>query len=162
MDTLSIGVEDEFGNRHILVLIDSCSRWVELFPIKDLEPSTAASKLIEHFGRFGQPAEIRSDNGTQFVNKLHDELFRLSGVQHLRTIPHSSESNAIVERANKEVLKHLRNILFDDKLSSEWNRAIPFVQRIMNSERSSVTGAKPSEIILGQISLDRGIFCNVG
>jgi hypothetical protein len=37
----------------------------------------------------------------------------LTGIRHHRTIPCSEEENDIVERANKEVNRHIRNILAD-------------------------------------------------
>ena len=36
-----------------------------------------------------------------------------SGIEYHTTIPYSKEENGIVERANKEVNRHIRNILFD-------------------------------------------------
>ena len=32
MDSLYMGIADDYENQYVLVLIDSCSRWVELFP----------------------------------------------------------------------------------------------------------------------------------
>lgn len=159
MDSLAMGIEDDHGNSHLLVLIDSCSRWVELFPIPNLSAEVAATKLVEHFGRFGQPAAIRSDNGTQFINQLHDELYKLTGIERIRTIPHSHEENGLVERANREILRHVRSILFDRGIHIEWNMAVPMVQRILNSQKSSVTGASPAELVLtNAVNLDRCIY----
>jgi hypothetical protein len=86
-------------------------------------------------------------------------MFLYAGVEHVRTTPYSHEENGLVERANKEVLRHLRAILFDRNIHSEWNKALPMVQRILNGERSVVTGARPSEILFGAaVDLDRNIF----
>jgi transposase InsO family protein len=133
IDTLSMGVKDKFGNEHILVVIDSCSRWIEMYPIADLTAQTAARRLMEHFGRYGQPFEIRSDNGTQFCNETVAELLTYAGVEHITTTPYSHEENGLVERANKEVLRHLRGIMFDENIHSDWGQALPIVQRILNS-----------------------------
>jgi hypothetical protein len=159
MDTLSIGVPDEQGNEHILVVIDACSRWIELYPIPDIGAETAARRLVEHFMRYGQPYIVRSDRGTQFCNDLRAALFNRAGIEHVTTTPYSHEENGLVERANKEVLRHLRAILFDENIHSEWNRALPLVQRILNAERSGVTGARPFELLFGTaIDFDRHMF----
>ena len=60
----------------------------------------------------------------------------------------SKQENAIVERANREVLRHLRNIIMDRRAMDEWSRHLSFVQRIMNTMVHSSTGVKPCEIIL--------------
>ena len=159
MDTLYMGVTNDNNNSYLLVLIDSCSRWLELFPIPDLSAEQAAVKLFEHFGRFGMPGQILTDNGKQFINKLHDELHILTGIDKLQTTPYSHEENGIVERANKEILRHVRSILFDKGIHKEWNLAIPLVQRILNSQQSSTTGCSPAELIFTNApNLDKGIY----
>jgi hypothetical protein len=40
----------------------------------------------------------------------------ITGIKHHMTIPYSKEEKCIVERANKEVNRHIRNILFDRKI----------------------------------------------
>jgi transposase InsO family protein len=159
MDTLSMGITNDNGDSYLLVLIDACSRWLEMYPIPDLSAEVAAMKLFEHFGRFGIPGQILSDNGSQFQNKLHDELHTLVGVDKLRTTPYSHEENGIVERANKEILRHVRSILFDKGIHKEWHLAIPIVQRILNSQQSSTTGCAPAELVLTNApNLDQGIY----
>jgi transposase InsO family protein len=159
MDTLSMGITNDNGDSYLLVLIDACSRWLEMYPIPDLTAEVAAMKLFEHFGRFGIPGQILSDNGSQFQNKLHDELHTLIGVDKLRTTPYSHEENGIVERANKEILRHVRSILFDKGIHKEWHLAIPIVQRILNSQHSSITGCAPAELVLTNApNLDQGIY----
>jgi transposase InsO family protein len=162
IDTLSMGIANDDGDKYILVIIDSCSRWIELFPIPDLSAETAARKLFEHLGRFGHPSKIVSDNGTQFVNKIHEELYALTGIDKRNTTPESHEENGIVERANKEILRHVRSILFDKGIHKEWNIVIPMVQRMLNSQISSVTGCTPAELVFTNASnLEQGIYLPV-
>ena len=66
---------------HVLVIIDTFTRWVELFHTKDASALSAASCLVKHFGRFGAPLRLRSDNGPHFIADLIREflaLFNLS------------------------------------------------------------------------------------
>jgi transposase InsO family protein len=161
MDTLYMGITNDNGDAYLLVLIDSCSRWLEMYPIPNLSAETAAIKVFEYFGRYGRPGLILSDNGSQFINKLHDELYLLTGVTKEETTPYSHEENGIVERANKEILRHVRSILFDKGIHKEWHTAIPLVQRILNSTKSSITGCTPAELVLSNsANLERGIYMN--
>jgi len=62
---------------------------------------------------------------------------------------YSSEENGIVERANQEVLRHRRALLFDSRLHNKWSfEPLPLVQRIMNTVEKSSTGVTPAELIL--------------
>ena len=90
---------------------------------------------------------------------MHSELLALIDIEHTRTTPYSSESNGIVERANKEVLRHTRNLIFDKRMMKDWAKALPFVMRILNSDKKETTGASPAELLFGRaINLDRHIF----
>jgi hypothetical protein len=97
MDALSIGQPDLEGYMHVLVLIDSFSRWLEMFPLKTLEAKETVEHLIEHFGRFGEPDEIVTDNGMEFINEIVRNLVELAGIDHIRTTSYSHEENGMVQ-----------------------------------------------------------------
>jgi hypothetical protein len=45
---------------YVLVLIDCFSRWIELFDVDSASGQCTATALLERFGRFGAPSQIRS------------------------------------------------------------------------------------------------------
>ena len=162
IDTIGPLPPDADGNCYILVLIDTFTRWIELFPTKTVTGEEAAKVLIQHFGRFGQANELQSDNGSQFVNDIIENLCLIVGTSHERTLAYSSEENAIVERANKEVLRHLRAIIFDTKVIEKWGMYLPFVQRILNSSVSLTLGVSPAQLLFGNaITLNRSILVDL-
>ncbi len=61
---------------------------------------------------------IRSDRGTQFVNAIYSQLLSLLQIEHELSLAYSKEHNAIVERANKEVMRHLTAIIFDKRVNA--------------------------------------------
>jgi transposase InsO family protein len=69
---------------------------------------------LKHFGRFGAPLQLRSDNGPHFIAEVIKEFLFLVGTQHCLTLAYSKDENAIVERMNKEVNRHLRALTFDN------------------------------------------------
>ena len=111
VDSVGPLTQDDFGNKFILVVIDCFTRFIELYPIPDTSSLVTARALLQHVGRYGVPSRIRSDRGTQFVNGVILELAKLFGSEHELTIAYSKEENGIVERANKEVMRHLREII---------------------------------------------------
>ena len=72
---------------------------------------------------------IRSDRGSHFANDLIKEFLDLTGTPHNLTLAYSSQENAIVERVNKEVNRHLRGLVFDTPSLEHYAKCIPFVQR---------------------------------
>jgi len=47
-------------------------------------------------------------------------------------------------------MRHLRGIIYDDRVIREWSMYLPFAQRIMNSMYHSSTGVKPCQIVFGR------------
>ena len=144
---------------YVLVIIDTFTRWVELFHTKDASALSAASCLVKHFGRFGAPLQLRSDNGPHFIADLIREFLALVGVQHCLTLVYSKEENAIVERMNKEINRHLRALTYDNTSLENYAQSLPFVQRILNSNHSDRLKISASQLLFGNVlNLDRGIF----
>ena len=60
-----------------------------------------------------------------------------------------SEENGIVERANKEVFRHLRALVFETRVKDRWSfKDLPIIQRIFNTQEKSSTGVSPADLVL--------------
>jgi transposase InsO family protein len=159
VDTIGPFETDDNKNTYIITIIDCFTRWVELYATQDASARSAAEALLTHMGRYGIPNQILSDNGTQYVNDTIKEFTKLVGTEHVRTLAYSKQENAIVERVQKEALRHLRAIIFDENIVHRWSTCIPFVQRIINASTESSIGTSPASLLFGNsINLDRGIF----
>ena len=57
-----------YGNKYLLVFIDTFSGWVEAFPTRTETANVVAKKILEEiFPSFRIPKVIKSDNGPAFV-----------------------------------------------------------------------------------------------
>ncbi len=144
---------------YVLNVIDCFTRFIELYPVEKNDATSTAECLLQHFGRYGAPAQIRSDRGSHFVNEVIQDLLQIAGVEQLLTLAYSKEENALVERANKEVKRHLEAILFDRRIKDDYESCLPLVQRIMNASVHSAIGVSPAQLLFGNaIDLDRNLF----
>ena len=146
------------GHQYILVVIDTFTRFVELYPTRGVSGREAAEALLQHIGRWGCPSIISTDGGTQFQNKDVQDMLEVMDVQHDITVPYSKEENAIVERANREVMRHLRAIMWDRRVKEQWAVCVPLVQRIINAKVHESTGVAPMMLINVDMNLDRNIL----
>jgi hypothetical protein len=159
IDAIGPMEDDIHGFRYVLVCMDVFTRWVELVPAYSTRAQEAVEFLVQVFGRFGTPAAIRSDNGTQFVNELLETFTRLTGVKHQFAVPQRHESNGLVERVNREVNRHLIALIVESGKSDRWSELLPMVQRLLNSSEHSVLGTSPSQLLFGgALNLNRGLF----
>jgi hypothetical protein len=88
------------------------------------------------------------------------QLLSLLQIDHELSLAYSKEQNAIVERANKEVMRHLTAIIFDRQISDVWSsECLPLVQRIMNAKVHDTIGVSPAELVFGKsINLYTGLL----
>ena len=158
IDTIGPLPKSDDGCCYILVVIDTFSRYVELYATKTTQAEECAFQLLKHIGRYGAPAEITSDGGTQFVNEIVQSFLSIAKVQVNITIPYSKQENSIVERANKEVMRHLRAFIFDSMILTQWDLYLPLVMRILNAKIHESTGVSPAQLVLPGLDLDRRIL----
>jgi hypothetical protein len=121
VDTIGpLPTDIDSGSEYILVIIDAFSRFVKLYPVKDTSAKAALHSLIDWMGMFGIPSEVVSDNGTQFANELITCFLDTLGTTNVKIHAYSKEENGMVERANKEVNRHLRTLVYNRKVKSKW------------------------------------------
>lgn len=146
------------GNKYLFVIIDSFTRYIQLFPIQDLTAKAAVDCLIEFMCTFSTPNFICTDNASQF-DEIFKETLNLLNIQNYKIQPYSHEENSIVERAIKEVQRHLRNIVYEEKIKNEWDTVHFLVERILNAKVSLSTGVAPADLVFaGQVDLNGGIL----
>ncbi len=117
IDTIGPLPPGEDGNRLIIVIRDTFTRWIELYPVETTDAEHAAHALLQHFGTFGCPSQVLSDNGPQFVNAVIEEFMKLVGTQHELTLAYSKEENSLVERERANTEGHLRDLATKRKMS---------------------------------------------
>ncbi len=59
------------------------------------------------------PTRLVSDKGPALISNLMKDFIALVCTEHVKTMAASKEENSIVERLNREVMRHLRNLVFD-------------------------------------------------
>lgn len=149
IDTIGPLPVDDYGNKFIITMIDSATRFTVLYPSPSCEAVYAAAALIQFFGLFGPFRFLRSDRGSQYVNDLISEFLKHTNTAHLLSVAYHPEANGTVERCNQEVMKHLRSLIFDNQLPNLWSLHLPIIQRILNSNIHSALGCSPSSMLFG-------------
>ena len=149
---------DEFGNTMVIVIIDNFSRFIDLYPAKSTTAEETAQALLSFAGRYATPMQFYTDRGSNFMSEVVRSLTDSLGADHHFTKPYSKEQNAIVERQNKEVIRHLKAILMENRMTSKWSRYLPLVQRIINTSVNSSTGLTPAEVVFPNgLTIDRSL-----
>ncbi|GKC38201.1 retrovirus-related pol polyprotein from transposon TNT 1-94, partial [Tanacetum coccineum] len=105
------------GKRYILVIVDDYSRftWVRFLRTKDEAPEAIikASKIQVHLN--ATVCNVRTDNGTEFVNQTLREFYENVGISHQTSVTRTPQQNGVFKRRNRTLVKAARTILILSK-----------------------------------------------
>jgi hypothetical protein len=81
-----------------------------------------------------------------------EDLSTLLEYHHTIVVAYHPEGNGLVERRMKEIMKHLRALVFERRVKETWSQYLPLVQRIINYSIDGSIGTQPARIILGDLA----------
>ncbi|GJV42577.1 retrovirus-related pol polyprotein from transposon TNT 1-94 [Tanacetum coccineum] len=94
-------VESINGKKYILVIVDDYSRftWVKFLRSKDEAPDAIIKWIKNIQVRLNATVcNVKTDNGTEFVNQTLREFYENVGIMHQTSIARTPQQNAIVKR----------------------------------------------------------------
>ena len=68
---------------------------MELYGTADATALSTAECLLQHFGRFSAPRQLRSDNGPHYIADVIKEFLALVDIEQCLTLACSKEDNSI-------------------------------------------------------------------
>ena len=100
MDVVGPLPRTQGGNRFILTICDYATRYPKAFALPSVEAPRVAKELIKLFSHVGIPDEILTDQGTNFMPTMIEEIYRLLHIKRIRTTPYHPQTDGLVERFN--------------------------------------------------------------
>jgi hypothetical protein len=145
----------EKDKQFFLILVDSHSKWIEVFPMKTC---TTAEKTIDVlrtcFARYGLPQVLVSDNGPQFISAAFETFMKMNGIVHKLVPPYNPSSNGAAERTVQIVKNALEKIVKDKKVDGTLKDISQFLFKYRITPQST-TGKSPAELFLKRVPRSR-------
>ncbi|GJV63891.1 retrovirus-related pol polyprotein from transposon TNT 1-94 [Tanacetum coccineum] len=107
-------VESINGKKYVLVIVDDYSRytWTHFLRSKDETPGVLIDFLtLVQRGLHAQVTTVRTDKGTEFLNKTLHAYFAKEGIRHETSTAQTPEQNGLVQRRNRTLVKAARTML---------------------------------------------------
>ncbi|GJQ89290.1 putative ribonuclease H-like domain-containing protein [Tanacetum coccineum] len=122
--------------KYCLVVTDDYSRftWVFFLTTKD-ETSEILKRFIKEIENLVDKKVkiIRSDNGTEFKNKVMDDFCREKGIKREYSVARTPQQNGVAERRNRTLIEAARTMLADSKLPTTfWAEAVSTACYVQN------------------------------
>jgi transposase InsO family protein len=138
------------GFTYLFTIIDRTSCWPEAIPIATTSTVDSANALFQGWvSRFGVPAVITSDRGTQFTSSLWAALCSLLNIQHSRTTAYHPQFKGMEERFHRR----LKDALHDRCAAANWVDHLPWVLLGLRAAAREEDDSTPAQAVFGQFYL---------
>ena len=139
------------SNKHIMIINDHFSKFIQAYAVKDRTALTASKCVLDYCLKFGIPLRLFSDRDPAFEATLFQELMKALGVKKLRTTGYNPRSNGLTEQSNSMVKDYLLAYLEEsDSDRPEWDCWLRELAYAYNSSVHSSTGFSPVELMFGR------------
>ena len=155
MEFISMDLIGEFyppsklGYKYALTVICMLTRYVFCIPLKSKQANKVLQAYIDNvYAKFGGSLKILSDNGTEFKNKLFEQVAKELGIKHkIYTAPYHPSSNGRIEGFHNFlkacIAKHVSSQL-------EWTSVIPLACKAYNFLPNEHSKESPFFLMFGR------------
>ncbi|XP_039757920.1 uncharacterized protein K02A2.6-like [Pararge aegeria] len=102
------------NGKTFLVLIDSTSKWLEIFEMSSTKATSVIKVLRQTFARFGLPLEVTSDQGPPFSSTEFKNFLMNNGIRQSFSPAYHPSSNGAAENAVKLCKRAIRKAQRDN------------------------------------------------
>jgi len=149
MDLVGPWRKTKRGNKYVLTMIDTLTRWVEAAPIPDAESETVAKAIADNLvSRHGVPYTVLSDRGGQFISKVMGDVRERLGIQGVTSSAYHPQTQGLVERFHRTLKGMLKPYV--DEHSTNWDEYLPAVMFAYRASHHRGLRASPFEALYGR------------
>ena len=133
----------------MLVISDRFTKLTQVVPLKRITAYDVAVAFVEHWVfKYGAPATLLSDNGSQFVAHFFRRVCNILQVHNVFTTTYHPQTNGQVERFNRTLAAMLRCYVEDNP--GIWCLYAPALCYAYNMSMHSTTGTTPFDLVLSR------------
>ncbi|XP_036055110.1 protein NYNRIN [Onychomys torridus] len=135
----------EEGHKHVLIVADANTRWVEAFPLKPYTHMAVAQVLLQHvFARWGVPIRLEAAQGPQFARHVLVSCGLALGAQ-VTTLSRALQFPCLMSsEAYWEFKRALKEFIFLH--GKKWASSLPLLHLAF---RASTPDATPYQVLTG-------------
>ncbi|KAJ8042213.1 hypothetical protein HOLleu_13218 [Holothuria leucospilota] len=94
------------GHQYILTIMCASTRFPEAIPLRNIKARTVLQALLKFFTLFGLPNEIQSDQGSNFMSTVFQQMLYELGIDQIKSSAYHPESQGALERFH-QTLKNM-------------------------------------------------------
>ena len=135
------------GNQYLLTIMCANTRFPEAIPLRKVTAAVVTKQLIKYFTMTGLPQEIQSDQGSNFMSKLFQQVMVLLGIHQVRSSAYHPASQGALERFHQNLKSMLR--CYCQEHEKDWDQGVPYVLFAARDAKQESLGFSPFELVYG-------------
>lgn len=138
-------------HRYVLVMVEHFSKWIELVALPDKSSEGTAYAFLDRvLSRFGAPAEVLTDQETEFLGEFQ-ALCDQALIDHRTTSRDHPEADGLAERVVQTVKRGLRKYGLQKGHLGDWDLQLPWLAMGYRfSRQASLASFSPYFLLYGR------------
>ena len=96
------------GNQFLLTIMCVATRYPEAIPFRKITSQSVVKALIKFFSTFGLPKIVRTDQGTNFLSGIFEQVLKSLSISHRISSAYHPELQGALERWHQTLKSVLR------------------------------------------------------
>lgn len=135
-------------HRHVLVVVDSFTKFIKLFPCKSTSSAESIKHLETYFAMYSRPKRIIADRGTCFSSAEFRRFTDENAVALTLIAIGVPRANGQVEVVNRSLTPMLAKLCTS---VNTWDKTLPEIEFALNNTKNSSTKEIPSKLLFGAV-----------
>ena len=135
------------GNQYLLIVVCASTRFPEAIPVRNISAKTIVKALIKFFTLVGLPMSIQSDQGSNFMSGLFQQVMDELGIKQFRSPAYNPESQSALERFHQTLKNMIRSYCFD--IHRNWDEGVHLLLFAVRESVQESLGFSPFELVFG-------------
>ena len=135
------------GNQYLLTIMCASTRFPEAIPLRNIKTKTIFDALIKFFSFFGLPKSIQSDQGSNFMSGLFQQVMHELKIRQFSSSAYHPVSQGALERFHQTLKTMIKTYCFDTEKC--WDKGIHLLLFAARESVQEALGFSPFELVFG-------------
>ena len=137
----------KLGNQYLLTIMCASTRFPEAIPLRNIKAKTIVRALIKFFSLVGLPKSIQSDQGSNFMSSIFQQVMYELVIKQFRSSAYHPESQGALERFHQTLKNMIKAYCFDTE--KDWDEGIYLLLFAARESVQESLGFSPIELVFG-------------
>ena len=135
------------GNEYLLTIMCTSTRFPEVIPLRNIKTKSVVKALIKFFTFIGLPKSVQSDQGSNFMSGIFQQVMYELGIKQYRSFAYHTESQRALERFHQTLKNMITSYCFGTE--KDWDEGIILLLFAVRESVQESLGFSPFELVFG-------------